>query len=187
MKSSKVKVALQKLAKRRDVERRLQLNKVGQDPALAHDREYQRKFIGYYRMGRKKPEFYKVYFSMLEKIARAPSPPPLADILQELYDLTAERHLSFASKMRGTVTDAVLFDKNLATYFRVPSSPLPQTKDWLATALRRIAQVEKGIRDFIQKPEWPPMRALFDQSFPDAAHLSDITKADLIIWAAHEP
>lgn len=91
MKISKVKVALQKLAKRRDVERRLQLNKVGQDPALAHDREYQRKFIGYYRTGRKKPEFYKVYFSMMEKIARAPSPPSLADILQELYDRTGER------------------------------------------------------------------------------------------------
>lgn len=89
--------------------------------------------------------------------------------------------------MRGTVTLAFLFDKNLATYFRVPSSPLTQIKDWLAKALRRHAEVEKGIWDFIQKPEWPPMRALFDQSFPDAAHLSDITKADLIIWAAHEP
>lgn len=183
-----IRAALKKLAKRRAVETLLELNQVRREPALAADPNYQRKFIGYYRMGRKSAEFYRHFFSMLEAAASASSLPSLAAILQDLFDRTKQRHLSFGSKMRATVTDdAVIFDRNVATHFHVPSSPLRQSKDWLAKALQRHDRVAQGIQAFVQRPDWPEIRALFDQAFPNAKHLPDIRKADLIIWAAYDP
>jgi hypothetical protein len=158
MTMNRVMAGLAKLTRRGDVEKLLQLNEVRQNPALAADRDYQRKFNGYYRMGRKSAEFYRIFFSMLRALASCAPPPSLADILQKLYDDTGERHLSFASKMRATVIeDTVIFDKNVAKYFRVSSSALPKS-NWLARALRRHDQVAEGIQAFIRDFDnavWP--------------------------------
>jgi hypothetical protein len=87
--------------------------------------------------------------------------------------------------MLATIADdAVIFDRNVADHFGVPSSPLPR-RDWLPEALRRYEGIRRGIQAFTQTPEWQEMRALFDQKFPKAAYLSEIRKADLIIWAAY--
>lgn len=187
MTMEQVGAALTKLKGRGSVGKVLELMKVRANPALAVDRNYQRTFKGYYRMGRRREAFYRHFFSMLREAASAPSPPSLKAILQDLCDKTEERHLSFGSKMRATVTDdAVIFDRNVAAHFSVRSTSLPK-QNWLSEALRRYEEVRRGIQAFAQAPEWPQMRALFDQTFPNAAHLSDIRKADLIIWAAYDP
>ncbi len=132
-------------------------------------------------MRQKSAKFYGHFFPCCKR--RPPSPPSLASILQKLYDQTNERLLSFGSKLRATVTDEVIFDKNVARYFGVPSSPLPQSKDWIEKMLHRHDRVAQGVKNFIQRPDWPEMRALFDKQFPQAHDLPDIRKADLIVWA----
>jgi hypothetical protein len=149
------------------------------------DPDYRRTFNGYYKMRQKRDAFYRHFFSMLRESAYAPPPPSLETILQNLYANTGERHLSFCTKMLATIADdAVIFDRNVADHFGVPSSPLPR-RDWLPEALRRYEGIRRGIQAFTQTPEWQEMRALFDQKFPKAAYLSEIRKADLIIWAAY--
>lgn len=183
---NEVIAALKTLTRRGDVPRLLQINQVRQNPALAANPAYRTNFIGYYRMGRKRPKFYDHFFSMLQGAAAAEIPPSLEQILQELYDFTHERHLSFCSKLRATVTDdGVIFDENVASHFHVPSYPLPQCDDWLERLLQRHQRVEQGMQEFVGQPNWSEMRRLFDEAFPNAAHLPDIRKADLIIWA-HE-
>jgi len=187
MRIERVRAALMKLERRGSVEKVLALMEVRTNPALATDSDYQRTFNGYYKMGRKKGAYYLHFFSMLREAAYAPSPPSLKTTLQNLYAHTGERHLSFGTKMLATITDdVVIFDRNVADHFGVPSTPLPPP-DWLSEALRRYEEIRRGIQAFTQTPEWQQMRALFDHKFPEAAHLSEIRKADLIIWAAYEP
>lgn len=187
VKLEQVRAALIKLESRGAVEKVVELIRVRTNPALAADPNYQRSFKGYYRMGRRKESFYRHFFSMLRQAASAPSRPSLKAILQELYDKTGERHLSFGTKLLATITDdAVIFDKNVAAHFEVASTALPN-HNWLDEALRRHEEIRRGIYTFTQKPEWQQMQALFDQAFPSATHLSEIRKADLIIWAAQKP
>ena len=186
MRIERVKAALKKLERRGSVEKVLALMEVRTNPALATDHDYQRTFNGHYRMGRKTGAFYRYFFSMLQEAADAPSPPSLETTLQTLHAHTGERHLSFGTKMLATITDdAVIFDRNVAGHFGVPSTPLPR-QDWLSEAVRRYEEIRRGIQAFTQTPEWQQVRALFDDRFPKAAHLSEIRKADLIIWAAYE-
>jgi hypothetical protein len=182
-----VNMALAKLARRGDVDTLLELNKVRRNPALAVDPDYQRRFKGYYRLRQKSARFYERFFTILQAGASAEVPPSLSDILQKLYDDTKERHLSFGSKMRATLADdAVIFDKNVASYFRIPSSSLPPGNDWLVKSLRRHEKVAQGVQAFVRSADWQQKQILFDQAFPNAAHLPDIRKADLIIWAAED-
>jgi hypothetical protein len=186
MRIERVSAALIKLERRGSVEKVLALMEVRANPALATDHDYRRTFNGYYKMGRKKDAFYEHFFSMLQEATYATSPPSLKTTLQKLYAHTGERHLSFGTKMLATITDdVVIFDRNVAAHFGVPSTPLPR-QDWLSEALRRYEDIRRGIQAFTQVPEWLEMRVLFDGKFPKAAHLSEIRKADLIIWAAYE-
>ncbi len=187
MKPQSVQAALEKLLDRKDVERLLRLNEVRQDPTLADTRDYQRLFIGYYKLVRKKAAFYKVFFELLHAEAEKKLNLSLRELLLELYRRTEERHLSFCSKLLATVDDsAVIFDSNVARYFNVqwPLKNRGLLTNWIDEAMYRYDSVRSEIIAFTRKPEWTAMRARFDETFPDAVHLSDLRKADLIIWAA---
>jgi hypothetical protein len=68
----------------------------------------------------------------------------------------------------------------------VPSTALP-AGSWLDEALRRYEEIRKGILAFTKEAEWPSIHSLFDRSFPNARHLPDVRKADLVIWADYAP
>jgi hypothetical protein len=178
-----VNAAIAKLRESGDVSRLLTLNDVRNCPRRALRRDYQRLFDGYYRVRQQSEKFYVAFYRLLFLIAAQRRTPRLQDLMKTMYCATRKRHLSFCSKLLATVSDeAVIFDRNVAGFFRIGTGPLPK-KGWMAAAVRRCSDVATNIKRFVARPAWPNHRSLFDQAFPDAAQLSDIRKADLIIWA----
>jgi hypothetical protein len=178
--------AIAKLTHRHAVEKVLFLNLVRANPSLALEPYYQRLFKGYYRMGKRDSAFYQHYFALLEEAASQKSLPSLEDLLSGLYRATGQRHLSFSSKLLATVDDsAVIYDRNVASLLKVPSTQLPH-RNWLAEAKNRYAAVERGITAFTRRTEWPEIEAIFDTSFPDATDLPILRKADLLLWVSYE-
>jgi hypothetical protein len=186
MELRRAQLAIAELVRRRSVEKLLRLNGVRACPELATDHDYQRAFKGYYRMGRRSAAFYDAFFAILHDCASAPESqerPTLEEVLKSLHDKTKQKHLSFGSKLLATVDDsAIIFDRNVASYFGVSSMALP-SDGWIEEALRRYNEIRRGILFFTNEAEWPAIRDLFDKSIPDAQHLPDARKADLIIWA----
>jgi len=158
MEPQRARLAVEKLGRRRSVEKLLRLNEVRNTPELAADTAYQRAFKGYYRMGRRRAAFYDAFFAILHDCESAPksqTPPTLKVLLKLLYDRTKQKHLSFGSKLLATVDDsAVIFDRNVASYFGVPSTALPADL-WLEEAIRRYDEIRKGILTFTKEAEWP--------------------------------
>ncbi len=65
--------------------------------------------------------------------------------------------------MLATIADdIVIFDRNVADLFGIPSSALPR-RDWLPEALRRYEGIRRGIQAFTQTPVWQEMRALLSE------------------------
>jgi hypothetical protein len=175
--------AFHTLEKRADVERLMRVLEIREKPGLASDRDYQKNYNGYYKLIRRKQSFYEAYYAVLENAASAAAPPSLSLVLQELYKKTGERHLSFGSKLCATLDDtAVIFDKYVASFFKVPNSGLPR-QNWLPKALDRYERIKQGIHDFTRHEEWPGIRSEFDLMFPQAKHLPDVRVADLVVWA----
>ena len=172
MEPQRARSAIEKLGRRRSVEKLLRLNEVRKRPELATDTGYQRAFKGYYRMGRRRAAFYEAFFAILHDCASAPksqTPPTLKVLLKLLHDRTKQKHLSFSSKLLATVDDsAVIFDRNVASYFGVPSTALPADR-WLDEALRRYDEIRKGILAFTKEAEWPAIHDLFDKVVSERA------------------
>jgi predicted amidohydrolase len=178
--------AIAKLRREGAVEKVLQLQAIRQDPSLAEDPNWRRSFVGYYRLGRQAAVFYEAFFAVFRRCIRDPGCRDLVLIMEELLAHTGRRHLSFTSKLLATIDPAwVVYDRNVASFFGVPLSPLP-AKGWQAEARSRYAAVETGIRRFVGDAEWPALRSAFDNAFPQGVGLSDYSKADLLIWAAFD-
>jgi len=177
--------AINALQKRGAIEKLLYLNSVWATPKLAQSSEYQKKFIGYYRMGRKKASFYSTYFSLLEEAAANTPLPTLKDILERLFHATGARHLSFGSKLLATVDDKIpIFDRNVAHMLGVKNGSLPEA-GWVEKALERHAAIQAGLAAFTNHSRWPETERKFDAAFPEAKKLSAGRKADLLLWVSY--
>jgi hypothetical protein len=177
------RAAVEELRTRNAVDRLLYLNSVRENRELTKAPEYRTRFNGYYRLRQLGQEFYDAFYEALHSAVSAPERATLAGLLQEIFDACGERHLSFCSKLLATSRDdAVVFDRNVAEYFRVNAGALPAV-NWVNVAIQRYDDVLAHIARFLTAPEWPRIRAVFDAIFPQARHLPDIRKADLIIWA----
>jgi hypothetical protein len=181
-----VAAAIAVLQARDDVNRLLNLNRIRAKPSLARSAEYRREFNYYYRVRQRSETFYKSFYDLLENAAKAERKPPLREVLLRLYQDTGERHLSFGSKLLATVDDStVIFDRNVATTLGVPTYPPPK-EGWLEILLDRYSRVRDGILGVVARPDWPTIAAKFDASFPIAAHLPAIRKADFLVWAGYK-
>jgi hypothetical protein len=177
------RAAVEELRNRGAVDTLLYLNTIRENRDLANEPEYRTRFNGYYGLRQRSQEFYHAFYAALLDAVNAPERATLAGLLQEIFNACRERHLVFCSKLLATSRDdAVVFDGNVAEYFGVTAGPLPPV-NWVNVAIQRYNDVDTHIARFLTAPEWPRMRAMFDATFPQARHLPDIRKADLIIWA----
>lgn len=178
-------LAIETLARRRAVGKVLRLNEVRLHPTLASQADYQRAYKGYYRLGRRSRLFYDAYFSMLEREAGSKTLPKLHKLLEELFDATGERHLSFCTKLIATISpSAVIYDRNVARLLGVKYGPLPN-KEWVAEAIRRYDTILATITAVTMRHDWLACEKAFDEAFPHGAKLSQVRKADLMIWASY--
>jgi hypothetical protein len=183
MEPQRARLAVEKLGRRRSVEKLLRLNEVRKTPELAADTAYQRAFKGYYRMGRRRAAFYDAFFAILHDCASAPksqTPPTLKVLLKLLYEAKAS-FLRF--KIAG-------HSRRLGRHFR-PKRSVVLRGAFDSFARRSLAR--GGDSTVRRNPErhshihkrgrMAAIRDLFDRSFPNARHLPDVRKADLVIWA----
>jgi hypothetical protein len=176
-------LAVKELKRKEVVSTLLYLNRVRDSADLAREPEYQRRFNGYYRVRQQPARFYDAFYELLYFSASAPESATLDNLLQNLYESSGKRRLSFCSKLLATVRDdAVVFDCNVASYFGLRASPLPKS-GWMDAALRRYNYVREKVALFVSDSGWPVVRATFDGAFPEASHLPCIRKGDLLIWA----
>lgn len=183
MTNEEVENAIAELERRNAINTLLYLNSVRNNPHLAVTQDYRTRFNGYYIPAPHPAAFYQTLFGLLYDLALGNVEADLATLLEQMFAGTGQRHLSFCSKLMVTVTDeAVVFDRNVAIYFGVPVAPLPAA-DWIQVASARYNSIHEGVSGFVTTQEWPATRLQFDNAFPEAAHLPDIRKADLLIWS----
>jgi hypothetical protein len=163
----------------------LYLDRVRAEPGLALNNEYQKRFNHYYRVQRKPESFYNAFYSILYERALAKSIPEIGEVLREIFRATGERHLSFSSKLVATLKpNSAIYDRNVATLLSV-STKLKQGDDWEADAVARFQQLDARLREMIESRDWERIELHFDHEIPQAKVLSQVRKADLVLWAGY--
>jgi len=141
---------------------------------VAQDKEFQRRFAGYYRVRFLKPAARAKLFDLLEESKNRPV--DFGGVLEKLCAATGRMEESFASKLAATID---------------PS--LPVIDKWVRDnlGLRRACSAEsakeihQGIRDqyadFLSTEIGKYLVCRFRETYPEA-HVTEVKMLDLVLW-----
>lgn len=155
---------------------------------LAHtdvtvDPNFQRTFNGYYKMGQKRPDWYKYFYGMLEARKRDAGI-QFQDVLRTIYDDKERVEPSFSSKFVATIrADSPVYDKyvreNLGLQIPPQGAPV-QVR--LEGYIQAFAQLSKRVTGLVSTNDFAAIRNCFNHAFPAYAHFTDVKKLDLVLW-----
>jgi hypothetical protein len=148
---------------------------------VAHDREFQTRFNGFYRV-RRNAAWQSAFYGLLQK--NKSKRQSFADVLYALHAVTGRAEASFASKLVASVNpnmpviDAFVL-KNLG--LRLPRVGPIELR------LARIVELHDLIRqifsDYLASDIGRHLVARFEESYPDR-HVTRVKMLDLVLWKA---
>ena len=148
---------------------------------VSKDRDFQRKFVGFYRV-RRNQEWRQIYFDLLERTKTNDT--DFDSILKELYRQTGRIEASFASKLVATrypekpVWDQYLLE-NLG--LKRPGYHLPKQRR-LEKSILLYSELERKMNALETSEVGQCIVESFDRKHPAFRNISNIKKLDLTLW-----
>lgn len=142
---------------------------------------YKLRFSG--SNGHTSGEIYAAYYRLLEAHKQDAEKPSIERVLEELWDLTGKVHLSFGSKLIGTLypDSAPIWDNNVRILLDIPYKVKPG-EDHLALAADAYHVLETRYASFLPTPEAARVIAVFDDAFPNGRDIAAWKKMDFLLW-----
>ena len=148
------------------------------------DQKYQTIFRDFYTMNRarKSSEWYDMFFSILqrEKRNRAIS---FDEVLREVFDETGRVEASFCSKLIATINPNLpVWDQHVLANLGLKTPSGKDGAQRLDRCLGVYSEIKTQSEKTIQEECFEKWIRLFDSSFPQFQHFTDIKKLDLFMW-----
>ena len=142
---------------------------------------YKLRFSG--SNGHTSGEIYSAYYQLIETHKRDGAKPTIEQVLMELWKLTGKVHLSFGSKLIGTLypDSAPIWDNNVRILLDIPYRVKPHD-DPLAIAADAYHALESRYIDFAPTMEAERVMQVFDQAFPIGKDIAPWKKMDFLLW-----
>lgn len=161
---------------------------------VSESKAFRRLYNVFYKLrfsggnGRSSAEIYDGYYGLLEMHKHDAEKPSIELVLSELYALTGKVHLSFGSKLIGTLypNNAPVWDNNVRILLNIPYAPRV-TDDHLALASAAYHELEARYTAFAPEGEALSAEAkgvigLFDSAFPNGKEIAAWKKIDFLLW-----
>lgn len=164
---------------RKSVEKYAYIIKNFEKTNVQTDKEFQKKFNGFYRV-RRNTEWQKIYYTMMENGKSKPL--TFEEILRELYSKTGRVEASFASKLLHTLrADMPIWDKFVLQNLG-KKMPVCQGEEKIKNAVRIYGEIADWYKQVLQTESVQKKIAEFDEVFPEYEWFSQTKKLDFIIW-----
>ncbi len=149
---------------------------------VSSDREFQRRYNGFYRV-RQSPAWQAPYYRLMQR-AKA-EPMDFATVLQALHDEVGRIEGSFASKLVATLDASLpVLDQFVLRHFGI-RRPAAHEDDRLAKTVALYAALRERYAVFIPSDEGRLICDAFRRHYPHA-ELTDVKRVDLVLWQ-HRP
>ena len=151
------------------------------------DPGYQRMFNGYYRMQRRRQDWYEFFFSILqsEKNNKAIT---FREVFERVYGERRRVEPSFCSKLVATIrADMPVYDRHVReNLLLVIPRPQERPEKRVEQFLLVYADLQAKQSHLVGAERFPTLRRAFDERFPAYAHFTDTKKLDLLLWQHRE-
>jgi len=146
---------------------------------VSSDKEFQKKYNGFYRMRQRQAQFYQLYYDYLEQTKNTEI--SFEKTLKYFDEKLSRIEASFSSKLVATIdpTKPVLDEfvlKNLGL-----SKPKNYSKNKIEQTIELYNQIEQTYKEFLLTNQGKDLLIEFDRFFPDS-DLTDTKKLDLLLW-----
>lgn len=147
---------------------------------VSTDRDFQKAFNGFFRMGRRTEEYYADYYWYLQQ--NKMNGINFADALAFLYNKHGKLEISFVSKMVAMVDPSKPIWDSMVTlgHFGI-KAPYANVKNRLAKGIERYEQYCREYNAYMQTDAAKQKVMFFDQQFPNA-DITEVKKVDFILW-----
>ena len=141
---------------------------------VAQDKEFQRRFAGYYRVRFLKPAPRQKLFDLLEESKNLPA--DFGNILEKLSASTGRMEESFASKLAATI------DPNLPVIDSWVRDNLGLSR---ASSTENAKEIHQKIRgqyaDFLSTESGKYLIRRFAETYPEG-HITHVKMLDFVLW-----
>ncbi len=155
------------------------------DVDVSRNKEFQRKFNGFYRVRRRKPDFYKALYNFLE--SRKNKEITFAAVLQYFYERFGHLEASFSSKVVATINPNMpIWDSEVLKRLKIktPAYNLLPSERFNQT-VEKYNQIIQWYSDFINTIEAKKMIDTFDREI-GTTDISATKKIDFVLWQTRE-
>jgi hypothetical protein len=147
---------------------------------VTKDRNFQKRYNAFYRVRQRPPEWYKVYFGLLESQKRHGA--SFDEILEMMWEKLGRYEPSFSSKLVATIDPmAPIWDKFVLknTGLKAPPYTDPDKGEKAKIVYREIREWYDA---YLASPEGQEVIAVFRQEVPEHEEVTDIKKGDFVLW-----
>lgn len=152
---------------------------------VSENEEFQRTFNGFYRVRRRKPDFYKALYSFLESHKNKKI--TFTKVLQYFYERFGRLEASFSSKVVATINpDMPIWDSEVLKRLKIktPAYTLSSTERFEQT-VEKYNQITLWYRDFMNSVEAKDMIETFDKEI-GMTNIAPTKKIDFILWQTRD-
>ena len=147
---------------------------------VSADREYQKTFNGFFRMGRRRETYYTDFFEYLESNKNKGL--SFETALKYLYERHGRLEISFVSKMVAIVNpDFPIWDSVVAKGHFGVKAPYANEKNRFEKAVERYQEYCQKYATYMQTEDAKKKIAFFDIHFP-GTDISNVKKVDFVLW-----
>ena len=147
---------------------------------VSADREFKKKFNGFYRIRQRTPEFYDVFYKKLQD-SKDGKCPTFGDVLEYFWRRLNRLEASFSSKLVATVNpDLPVWDAEVLRNLEI-KKPLSTDKNRLKKTIEIYDEIIVWYANYLKNRNGQIQLEEFNKRFPNSG-LSDLKKIDLILW-----
>lgn len=146
------------------------------------DRDFQRRFNGFYRIRQRSALFYTSFFQFLE-LHKQDAALTFEAVIRYLFETTGSVCPSFASKLVATVRPELpVWDRYVLTNLGLKAPGYYLTP---STRIQRCVDLYAKICAWYETPAAQEKLELFESIFPNCP-ISNVKKIDLILWQTRD-
>ena len=147
---------------------------------VSADRDFQRAFNGFFRMGRRSEAYYIDFYCYLEQ--HKSSGVSFSEALEYFYEKHSRLEMSFVSKMVALVDPSCPIWDSVVTkgHFGIVA-PYANVKNRLQKGIEKYEQYCRSYSTYMQSAEAIEKIKEFDKLFPNIK-MTDVKKLDFMLW-----
>jgi len=147
---------------------------------VSNDADFQRTYNGFYRVQRRRSDWYDAYYKYLEQSKTLPT--SFSQALDHIYQATGRYEPSFASKLVATLNPyKPVWDMHVLSNLG-RKSPGYYSRTKMQDAKESYEYIENWYQSFLASEECSQWVRLFDEHVPDHHKITDLKKVDFILW-----